>query len=187
MPEWMLRVFWSVACCIPKEIVNETKKKVPLEQKYILYGIPVKAYVPRGRLLHRKAKKMRTGDIEEEIMVSPEQVPTMSSTGNNRALKRTYAVAGQQQYPKHQENTDHHPLDLADSFVTIPRATKWTKFSKLDQMRNPGLSEEDFRGLFVQCENCQRITTRDVFRYHLEGCEGYQHGDTDTSESEQEI
>jgi hypothetical protein len=54
-------------------------------------------------------------------------------------------------------------------------------------MKKPGLSEAEFQGLFVKCENCQRITTREVFRYHLEACEGYQHGDTDTSESEQEI
>jgi hypothetical protein len=54
-------------------------------------------------------------------------------------------------------------------------------------MKKPGLSEKKFHGLFVKCENCQRITTREVFRYHLEDCEGYQHeGDTDTSESEQE-
>jgi hypothetical protein len=54
-------------------------------------------------------------------------------------------------------------------------------------MKKPGLSEAEFRGLFVKCENCQRITTREVFRYHLEACDGYQHGDTDTSDSEQEI
>jgi hypothetical protein len=108
------------------------------------------------------------------------------STGNSRPLKRTYAVASKQQCLKHQRKTDHQPSDLNDS-STIPRATKWTKFSKLDQMQKPGLSEADFRGLFVKCDNCQRITTREVFKYHLEDCEGYQHGDTDTSESEQEI
>jgi hypothetical protein len=65
--------------------------------------------------------------------------------------------------------------------------TKWTKFSKLDRMKKPGLSEAEFWGLFVKCDNCQMITTREVFRYHLEECEGYQHeGDTDTSEEEQE-
>ena len=94
-------------------------------------------------------------------------------------------MAGQQLRPKHQEKTDLHPLDLADSSTTIPRATKWTKFSKLDRMKKPGLSEAEFQGLFVKCDNCQRITTREVFRYHLEDCEGYRHeGDTDTSESD---
>jgi hypothetical protein len=33
------------------------------------------------------------------------------------------------------------------------------------------LSQEEFWGLFVKCEICQVITTRDVFRYHLEACE----------------
>jgi hypothetical protein len=55
-------------------------------------------------------------------------------------------------------------------------------------MRKPGLSEAEFRGLFVKCDNCQRITTREVFRYHLEDCKGCQHeGDTDTSDSDLEI
>ena len=65
---------------------------------------------------------------------------------------------------------------------------KWTKFAKLDWMRRPGLPEKDFVGLFVKCKSCQRVTTWEVFRYHLEDCEGYQHeGDTDTAESEEEI
>jgi len=55
-------------------------------------------------------------------------------------------------------------------------------------MKKPGLTEKEFHGLFVKCENCQRVTTREVFRYHLEACEGNQHdGDTDASESEQEL
>ena len=55
-------------------------------------------------------------------------------------------------------------------------------------MKKHGLFEAEFMGLFVKCDNCQRITMCEVFRYHLEDCEGYQHeGDTDTSESEQEI
>ena len=82
-------------------------------------------------------------------MVSPEQVLTAPSTGNSRALKRTYAVAGQQQCPKHQEKTDRNLLDLTDCSTAIPRATKWTKFSKLDRMKKPGLSEKLFHGLFV--------------------------------------
>jgi hypothetical protein len=88
------------------------------------------------------------------------------------------------------KRTDCHPLDLTNPSTAIPRATKWTKFTKLDRMVKPGLSEAEFIGLFVKCDNCQKITTREVFRYHLEGCEGNK-GDTDTetdaSESEGEI
>ena len=131
-------------------------------------------------------------------IVSPEPVLTLPSidqlpsTGSSRPLKRTYAVAGQQKCPKHQEKTDCHPLDLTDSSITSPRATKWTKFNKLDRMKKPGLLEAEFWGLFVRCDNCRKITTHEVFRYHLEDCEGRQHeGDADTdidaSESEQEI
>jgi hypothetical protein len=42
----------------------------------------------------------------------------------------------------------------------------------IGRMRSPGLSEADFLGLFARCDICQAITTRDVFRYHLEVCEG---------------
>jgi hypothetical protein len=129
-------------------------------------------------------------------IVSPEAVGTEPSinqppsVGNRRPLKRTYAMTGQQKYPKHQEKTDWLPLDLTGPSTTIPRATKWTKISKLDQMRKPGLSEREFWGLFVKCENCEKITTREVFRYHLKDCDGHK-GDTDTdtdaSESEEVI
>jgi hypothetical protein len=138
-----------------------------------------------------KQVNMHAEHIGEANIVSPDQAlatPSIKqppSMRSSRPLKRTYAMTGQQLRPKHQEKTDLHPLDLADSSTTIPRATKWTKFSKLDRMKKPGLSEAEFQGLFVKCDNCQRITTREVFRYHLEDCEGYHHeGDTDTSESD---
>ena len=128
-------------------------------------------------------------DIPEANFTSPSIDPP-TSAGSSRPLKRTYAVAGQQKCSKYLEKTDCH-LDLTDS-STIPRATKWTKFNKLDRMRKPGLSEAEFQGLFVKCENCQKITTHKVFRHHLEACEGHKHEedtdtDTDASESEQEI
>ena len=125
----------------------------------------------------------------EAILTSP-SIDQPTSTGSSRLLKRTYAVASQQKCSKYPEKTDCH-LDLTDS-STIPRAAKWTKFGKLDQMRKPGLSKAEFQGLFVKCKNCQKIMTREVFRHHLEACEGHKHEedtdtDTDASESEQEI
>jgi hypothetical protein len=45
------------------------------------------------------------------------------------------------------------------------------KFDKIGRMKKPGLSEEEFWGLFAKCDICQVITTRDVFRYHLEACQ----------------
>ena len=62
-------------------------------------------------------------------------------------------------------------LDLTDpDSIIIPKQTKWKKFDKIGRMRKPGLSEEEFSGLFAKCDICQTITTRDVFRYHLEAC-----------------
>ena len=34
------------------------------------------------------------------------------------------------------------------------------------------MSEEEFCGLFAKCDICQAITMRDVFRHHLEACQG---------------
>jgi len=65
-------------------------------------------------------------------------------------------------------------LTLTDpDSITISglRQTKWKKFDKIGRMRKPGLSEEEFYGLFAKCDICQAITTRDVFRYHLEACQ----------------
>lgn len=44
------------------------------------------------------------------------------------------------------------------------------KFDKIGCMK-PGMSEEEFWGLFAKCDICQAITTQDVFRYHLEACQ----------------
>lgn len=75
--------------------------------------------------------------------------------------------------------------DLADSII-IPKETKWKKFDRLGGMRSPGLSEADFWGLFAKCDICQNITTRDVFRYHLEVCERDVSADSEDTELEEE-
>jgi hypothetical protein len=49
-------------------------------------------------------------------------------------------------------------------------------------MRKPGLSEEEFWGLFAKCDICRAITTQDVFRYHLEACQGAVAEDVTTEE-----
>jgi len=41
--------------------------------------------------------------------------------------------------------------------------TDWRNFTKLDSMEEPGLTEVDFVGLFVQCDRCKLIMTRQVF------------------------
>jgi hypothetical protein len=53
-------------------------------------------------------------------------------------------------------------------------------------MRKPGLSHEEFWGLFAQCDICQAIMTRDVFRYHLEACQRDANAE-DTVTEEEEI
>jgi hypothetical protein len=66
--------------------------------------------------------------------------------------------------------------------MVVPRQTKWKKIDKIGRMRKPGLSEEEFQGLFAKCDICQAITTRDVFRYHLEACQGDAAEDTVSEE-----
>lgn len=44
--------------------------------------------------------------------------------------------------------------------------TDWRKLVKLDCLDRPGLKEVEFFGLFVQCDACRLVTTRQVFGYH---------------------
>jgi hypothetical protein len=44
--------------------------------------------------------------------------------------------------------------------------TDWRKFVKLEVMDRPGLTEVEFFGLFVKCDRCRLIMTRQVFTYH---------------------
>lgn len=44
--------------------------------------------------------------------------------------------------------------------------TDWRKFSKLESMDRPGLTEVEFFGLFAKCEQCLLVTTRQAFRSH---------------------
>ena len=81
-----------------------------------------------------------TNVVSPEPDLTQPSINELPSAGSSRQLKRTYAVAGQQKYHKHQEKTDCRPLDLNDPSTTIPRETKWNKFSKLDRMVKPGFA-----------------------------------------------
>ena len=53
---------------------------------------------------------------------------------------------------------------------------------------NPGLSEDEFYGLFVKCDLCGHVMTRFVFGCHLKHCTGDDGNGGDTEvESEQEV
>jgi len=51
-------------------------------------------------------------------------------------------------------------------YVDLGYETDWRKFSKLESMDSPGLTEVEFFGLFAKCEVCLLITTRQAFRSH---------------------
>ena len=51
-------------------------------------------------------------------------------------------------------------------YVDLGYETDWRKFSKLESMDRPGLTEVEFFGLFAKCEACLLITTRQAFRSH---------------------
>ena len=52
------------------------------------------------------------------------------------------------------------------AYVDLGYETDWRKFSKLESMDRPGLTEVEFFGLFAKCEACSLITTRQAFRSH---------------------
>lgn len=62
-------------------------------------------------------------------------------------------------------------VDLADAaeptrYVDLGYQTDWRKFSKLESMDRPGLTEVEFFGLFVKCDACMLVTTRQAFSSH---------------------
>jgi hypothetical protein len=50
--------------------------------------------------------------------------------------------------------------------VDLGYETDWRKFSKLESMDRPGLTEVEFFGLFAKCEVCLLITMRQAFHSH---------------------
>lgn len=50
--------------------------------------------------------------------------------------------------------------------VDLEYETNWRKVIKLDCMDRPGLREVDFFGLFVKCDVCELVMTRQVFPTH---------------------
>ena len=97
-----------------------------------------------------------------EVILTLPSIDQPTSAGSSRPLKQTYAVAGQQNGSKYPEKTDCH-LDLTDS-STIPRATKWTKFSKLNRMRKPGLLEAEFQRWLDSIKTAASNTSDDLGR-----------------------
>jgi hypothetical protein len=50
--------------------------------------------------------------------------------------------------------------------VDLSRPTDWRKFYDLDYIYSPGLTEEEFLGLFVKCSSCALITMHQRFKNH---------------------
>ena len=48
----------------------------------------------------------------------------------------------------------------------FPPQTDWAKFNMLDCLHGPGVTEEEFLGLFIKCDVCALITTHLVFDNH---------------------
>jgi hypothetical protein len=62
-------------------------------------------------------------------------------------------------------------VDLANvakptEYVDLGYQTDWHKFSKLESIDRPGLTEVEFFGLFVKCDMCMLVTMRQAFSSH---------------------
>ena len=64
----------------------------------------------------------------------------------------------------------------------LSHCTDWCKIVKLDCMDRPGLTEDEFWGLFVKCDACGLITTHLMFRSHH--CDPHMGGDLDLTDWE---
>jgi len=71
--------------------------------------------------------------------------------------------------------------------MDLHRRTDWWNLWKLELKEKPGLTEEQFLGLFVKCDACGLIATHHMFHKHY--CRrdesGYESGsDSELSESD---
>ena len=86
-----------------------------------------------------------------------------------RPLKWTYAQASKWSTPKIYRLTlvvDLTEESYATEYPNLGYKTDWHKFTKLESMDRPGLTETEFFGLFVKCDMCMLITTRQAFSNH---------------------
>ena len=58
------------------------------------------------------------------------------------------------------------PHATGTEYLDLGYETDWCKFTKLESMDRPGLTEIEFFGLFVKCDACMLITTRQAFNNH---------------------
>ena len=78
-------------------------------------------------------------------------------------------------------------VDLADvakppKNVDLGYQTNWHRFSKLESMDRPRLTEVEFFSLFVKCDACMLITMRQVFSNHH--CSPRAEGDLELTDQE---
>jgi hypothetical protein len=73
------------------------------------------------------------------------------------------------------------PLPTPDG-KDLSYRTDWRKILKLDCMDRPGLTEDEFWGLFVKCDACALITTHMMFRSHH--CDPHKEDDFDFTDEE---
>jgi len=58
----------------------------------------------------------------------------------------------------------------------------WCRFSKVESMDRPGLTEVEFFGLFVKCDACMLITMCQAFSNHH--CSPQAEGDLELTDQE---
>ena len=66
-------------------------------------------------------------------------------------------------------NMNRYETDLTNypgRGVDLSRRTDWGKFYDLACTDSPGLTEEEFLGLFIKCDSCALINTHLMFHRH---------------------
>ncbi|KAF8329621.1 hypothetical protein F5887DRAFT_923743 [Amanita rubescens] len=129
---------------------------VPLERIYPRRRVPGKAYPLRDVSMPCPpvvfSKNEVRADVEGPCLteVFAQEVEPADTT---RPLKRTHAEASL----------------LNPPFPALKRRrtlTDWRRFPKVGSFHRPGLAEEEFLGLFVQCDVCKLIVVHRSFYNH---------------------
>jgi hypothetical protein len=109
--------------------------------------------MPHQRLLSLTTSKatLNTGGRSREHMHKQESDLTHPSVSYSTGVLNLDLVAGHQ-----------HARDRVNQRRTI----EWRWFQLLNCTKQPGLTEDQFRGLFFKCGVCGIVTTRQVFSFH---------------------
>jgi hypothetical protein len=147
---------------------------VLVEKIHARPGVPVRPYQLRGNGAVWKEKRLTHLICEGFNDPAPAPVISMGDADAEMQLLTSKKLRSDSQF-----GLTHHfrwlnvsqmsTFELSEDFRHLRLPLDLTVFRllmRLDEIVNPGLTEEQFYGLFARCDRCGLITTRRAFQSH---------------------